>query len=289
MRVMRAGDVIPEIVEKVSSPRNRPAPFAMPRRCPSCNSLVQKEGAFHLCTGGLSCPAQLVGRLTHYASREALNIENLGTRTAHQLVERGMIRRLSDLYRIYPEQLESLEGFAQKSAQALHKSIRESQKPRLDRFIYALAIPEVGEHIARLLADRYGTFDRLRQTNREELMNIEEIGPQVADSIASFFADEGNTKELDRLLNAGVTPRGGKSTKHGPLEGKTIVLTGELKSFTRREAKEKIESLGGHASSSVSGNTDMVVVGTNAGGKLDEARKRGVKTIDEKRFIELVR
>jgi DNA ligase (NAD+) len=288
VRVMRAGDVIPEIVERVSSPRKRPRPFSMPGRCPSCGSAVRKEGAYHVCTGGLRCPPQLVGRLTHYASRAALDIDGLGTRTAHQLVEHGLVKRLFDLYHLRPEELEDLEGFARKSARALHRAVQGTKNPPLDRFIYALGISGVGEHIARVLAGRLGSLDSLRKADAGELTRIGEIGPQVGESIAAFFADESNSRELDRLLDAGVSPRGMKRRRHGPLEGKTIVLTGELEHFSRREAKEKVELLGGRASSSVSSNTDIVVVGRNPGSKLDEARKRGVETVDEKRFRELI-
>jgi DNA ligase (NAD+) len=289
VRVMRAGDVIPEVVERVSSPTKRPRRFSMPKKCPSCGSPVRAEGAYHLCTAGLSCPAQLVGRLTHYASRAALDIENLGTRTAHQLVERGMVKRLSDLYRLTPERLEELEGFAGKSARKLYEAIRGTKRPRLDRFIYALGIPDVGEHIAGVLAARYDSFDRLRKADEGELRRIGEIGPEVARSVAGFFGDTTNGRELDRLLEAGVAPRPvRRGAGRGALRGKTIVLTGELKRYTRREARERVEAQGGHASSSVSGNTDLVVVGANPGSKLDEARKRGVRTIDEKAFRELV-
>jgi DNA ligase (NAD+) len=290
VRVQRAGDVIPEVVERIKEPgRKRAEPFGMPDECPVCGSEVFREGAYHFCPGGLSCRAQLKGSLVHYASREAMDIDHLGEETAKDLVEREMVEDIADLYDLEAEQLEELEGFAERSAGQLHEAIQSARSPRLDRFLYALGIRHVGRHVAGVLAGELGDLGSVREASAERLSEIDEIGPEIADSIAGFFDDERNTEVLDRLLDAGVDPRPVKDGSGGPLEGVTVVFTGGLEGYTRSEARRRVEDRGGRATDSVSSATDYLVVGDDPGGKLDEAREEeSVEILDEEGFEDLL-
>ncbi len=289
VKVLRAGDVIPEIEKRIRQPgRKRAGEFHMPRKCPSCGTKIIKEGAYHLCPNGLSCPAQLVGSITHWASREALDIETLGEKVAEGLVEKGLIEDVADLYKLKQDDLARLEGFAEKSAKKLYEAIQDSKRPRLDRFLFALGIHHVGRHTARMLALEYGDLDRLMDTDRDDLLEHDEIGGETAGAIAAFFDNKRNRKTISRLERAGVRPQPMSRRKKQPLEGKTIVFTGELENYSRDEAKDLAEALGARATSSVSSRTDFVVVGKNPGSKLDEAKKKEtVKVIDEEEFEEL--
>jgi len=288
VRIMRAGDVIPEVAELVEKKKKREKPFKMPQKCPVCGTEVVQEGAYTLCPAGLTCRAQLIGRVEHFASQNAMNIDKLGRKTIEQLVKKEMIKALPDLYKLEAETLEELEGFAKKSAKQLYDSIQDSKEVSLNRFLYALGIRHVGEHIARLLANEFQSFKKIKKANYEQLANIDEIGPEIAESITNFFQTKENKKMLDELESLNVKAKTSAKKSANLLQGKTIVLTGELESFTRDEAKEKIESLGGRATSSVSGNTDFVVVGKNPGSKLDNAKKENVKQIGEKEFKTLL-
>jgi DNA ligase (NAD+) len=290
VRVMRAGDVIPEIVERVNT--NHPKgsrKFSMPSRCPSCDGRVVREGAYYFCTAGLSCDAQLVGHIIHYASREALDIENLGEKNARQLVAKGMVHNLADLYTLERKQLEQLDGFAKKSARQLHNAIENSKNPALDKFIYALGIRHVGEHIARICALQFRSLDTLMQASVDQLADFNEIGEEIARSIVDFFEHSENRKIIRKLQDAGVNPGPVEQKRiQTPVRNKTVVITGELERYSRKEAKEAVEAAGGRATSSVSDSTDYVVVGKNPGSKLKEAKKRRVSTVDENTFLELV-
>lgn len=290
VRIIRAGDVIPEVKERVEQPgQTRGAPFSMPQRCPVCHAEVAREGAYYLCTAGLSCAAQLIGRIQHFASRNAMDIAYLGGKTAQQLVEREMVQDLADLYRLSVDDLKTLEGFAEKSARLLHEAIQSAKRPRLDRFLYALGIRHVGSRIARLLAGALSTLQRVQQADKETLQNIPGIGGEIALSIENFFQQKENQAVLRRMQEAGVQVEGMPiQRKAQPLKGKTFVLTGQLDAYTRQEAKERIERLGGRATSSVSGATDYLVAGQAPGGKLEEARKHQVKIIDEAQFRALL-
>ncbi len=289
VRVMRAGDVIPEVVERVDEGKKRKARFSMPARCPVCGAEVVKEGAYYLCPAGLSCPAQLTGRIVHYASREAMNIEGLSEKTAEQLVREGLVRDLADLYHLSVDDLMGLEGFAEKSANQLHKAIEGAKKARLHRFLYGLGIRHAGQHMAGVLAQRFGTLDALENAGEEELQQVREVGPQVAASVREFFDEEANRQVLQRLLEAGVKlERPERREGESPFEGKTFVFTGALEGYTRAEAERAVEDLGGRAASSVSANTDYVVVGKEPGSKLDDARRHNVKVLDEAAFEELL-
>jgi DNA ligase (NAD+) len=289
VRVARAGDVIPEIVERIEDPgRKRGEPFVMPEICPVCGAKVVREGAYTVCPAGLSCPAQLIGRITHYASRNAMNIEGLGRETAKQLVEKGKVRNIADLYRLAVGDFMELEGFAEKSATQLHRAIQAGRNPKLDRFLYALGISQVGERTARLLARRFGSFAALREAGVEDLQETPEIGPEIAGSVTRFFAEKENRDVLDALNRAGIDVQVLREEGASmPLQGKTFVLTGSLERWSREEAKQTIENLGGRVASSVSKKTDFVVAGADPGSKLENARKLGVRIIDEKEFEEL--
>jgi DNA ligase (NAD+) len=289
VRIVRAGDVIPEVLERVKQPgKKRTKAFKMPRHCPACGSEVMKEGAYTICPAGLSCAPQLVGRIIHYGSRDALDIAGLGKQTAEALVKAGLVENVADLYGLTVKDILTLEGFAEKSATQLHDAIQETTSPRLDRFLYGLGIRHVGQRMARVLSREYGSLDALREAGEKDLEKIPEIGPEIAHSVASFFAQEENREVLKRLDKAGVRPQKAWKKKSQPLKGKTFVFTGELEGFTREEAKRAVEDRGGRATSSISGETHFLVRGAGPGGKLDEAKKQKVKVIGEEEFIKLI-
>ncbi len=289
VRVQRAGDVIPEIAGRVKKPgKKRGNPFRMPDRCPVCNTEVVREGAYVLCPAGLSCEAQLKGRLLHFSSRQGMYIDHLGDKIIGQMLRREWIHQIPDLYKLDKEQLMELEGFAEKSAQKLYDSIQQSKSVSLDKFLYAIGIRNVGAHLARVLADRYGSLDQIRRAGYDELVDIDEIGPEIAESISHFFGSSENLRMLEELDEQGIKIENGQKQGSGKLAGKVFVLTGELEGYTREEAKEKIESLGGRATSSVSDRTNYLVVGEDPGKKLDEAKKRDVELLDESQFTSLL-
>jgi DNA ligase (NAD+) len=286
VRVARAGDVIPEVVERVKEPgQKRGKEFSMPGRCPACEAEVVREGAYVLCPAGLSCPAQIVGRIIHYASREGLDIESLGEKTAKQLYEKNLVESVADLYRLSEDDLRELEGFAEKSAKKLHEAIEKSKSPRFDRFLYALGIPHIGGRMAQVLAREFGSLENLRKAKRSEVEKIPEVGPEIAESVVDFFSRQENKEVLFELEDAGVKIKSmPKKEGEMPLEGKTFVFTGSLEHYTREEAQKKVEELGGRATSSVSGETDFLVAGKDPGSKLNEAKKHKVELLDEKDF-----
>jgi DNA ligase (NAD+) len=292
VRIIRAGDVIPEVVEVVDQSDDRSGPFAMPGRCPACGSDVVREGAYVLCPAGLSCPAQRTGRIIHYASRSAMDIETLGEKNVKQLVEKGVVKDVSDLYRLSADDLEELEGFAEKSAGKLYQAVQKSKEAPLHRFLYGLGIRHVGERVALLLAHHFGSLERLEQASEEELLSVPEIGPEIARSVHGFFREEENRRILRDLKAQGLdlelpAPEQQQNAQR-PLEGKTFVFTGELERFTRKEAQAAVERLGGRATSSVSRSTDYLVAGGSPGSKLQRARENNVQILDEKGFEELV-
>jgi DNA ligase (NAD+) len=286
VRIRRAGDVIPEVVEVLKEHRPRGTkPFRLPDKCPVCGAAVVREGAYHLCTNGLSCPAQLHGHLYHFTSRGAMDIAGLGDKTLKQLLDEGKIHDLADLYSLEASDLEGLEGFAEKSIENLLQAIEGSKKPRLDRFLYALGIASVGETVSRLLADHYGALEPLLDASEEELEEIHGIGPEVAAAVHHFFSNTRNRKVLDRLAKAGVKPVH-EARKKGPqtLAGEVVVFTGSLETLSRPEAARIAEAAGARVSSSISKKVTLVVAGPGAGSKLDEAKKLGLETIDESAF-----
>ena len=289
VRVIRAGDVIPEVVERIKQRgKKRADPFHMPGKCPACHTKVEREGAYVICPNGLSCPAQLKGSLVHFASRQAMNIENLGEKVAGQLVEKKMMKSVPEIYKLNKQDLMDLDGFAEKSASKLHDSIQDSLSAKLPHFLYALGIRHVGQHMAQVLAREFGSLEKIEEASQEELEKIPEVGPEIAQSIVHFFNNEDNRKMLSEFDDLGLKLSKPKKKSSGKLKGKTFVLTGEMEKYTRHEAKEKIGSLGGKTTSSVSSNTDYLVVGEGPGHKLDEAKENDVKIIHEEEFLKLI-
>ena len=293
VRVERAGDVIPDIVERIEIPgEHRAGAFEAPRACPVCQSAVVQEGPVYYCTGQTVCSAQLKGGIQQFASKGALNIEGLGKRTVAQLVDKAFVRDLSDLYRLTKDQLLSLDGFAEKSAAQLLSAIAQSQTPSLERFLFGLGIHHVGHHVARILASRFGSLEKLLTVTREELLDIRDIGPEIAQSTVSFFAEERNVAVLKKMQASGVAVQAvlrSTSEQAAPLKGKSFVFTGGLKSVSRQEATQRLQALGGRVTSSVSKQTAYVVVGEDPGSKLDEAKRLGIPVLDESEFLELLR
>jgi len=286
--VQRAGDVIPDIVQVIKDVRTgKERDISPPSTCPVCGAKVVKEGAYYKCIN-ISCPAKLKAHLKHFAQRRAMDIEGLGEKVAIQLVDKGLVKDLADLYYLTKEDLLKLDGFADKSAENLLNEIHKSKKIPLHRFLYAIGIPNVGEYTAKLLADYFKSFDKLKNTNLNELINIEGIGPETAQSIVEFFRNQENLRVLDKMFKAGLEVEEIKEIKESPFKGKTVVFTGALKSMSRDEAKEIVESLGGKVSNSVSRKTDFVVVGENPGSKYQKAQQLGIKMIDEEEFLKMI-
>jgi DNA ligase (NAD+) len=293
--VRRAGDVIPEVMSVVLARRPAHAPvFHMPRRCPVCGSTVVREegGAVHRCSGGLYCPAQRKQALLHFASRRAMDIEGLGEKLVDQLVDAGLVRTPADLYALDVPKVAALERMAEKSAANLLAAIEESKRTTLARFVFALGIRNVGEATARNLASHFGSLDRLMQADVDALLEVQDVGPVVAQSIAEFFAEPHNATVIRALRSAGVhwAEHPGRAAQAPlPLAGKTFVLTGTLRGLTRDDAKARIEALGGKVAGSVSTRTAYVVVGADPGSKFDKARQLGIPILDEEALLELLR
>jgi DNA ligase (NAD+) len=290
VRVRRAGDVIPEVVEVLREKRKPGAKrFAMPERCPVCDSPVVQQGAYHMCSGGLVCAAQQMGGIEHFASRGAMEIEHLGGKTVVQLFERGLVKDLADLYHLKKSDLVNLEGFADKSADNLLDAIEASKQTSLDRFLYALGISNVGQHVAKVLAQHFGSLEAVMNAGQEELTAVHEIGEEVARAVTTFFRDKGNRGVIGKLIESGVQPSWERAGASASLAGMKIVFTGALSQIGRDEAKRLVEERGGRVTSSVSKKTSLVVVGDSPGSKLEQARKHGVKVLAEEQFLKLVR
>ena len=289
--IRRAGDVIPEVVSVIREKRPRHIrPFHMPDKCPVCGSNVEKiEGeAISRCSGGLFCLAQQVQSIIHFASRRAMDIEGLGDKLVEQLVEKGLVRKVSDLYTLTADQLASLERMGEKSANNILEALKNSKKTTLNRFLYALGIREVGEATAKALANYFTTLDAVMHAGVDELEEVPDIGPVVAQHIHSFFSEKHNNDVIKHLLDAGISWPEIEKKKNVPLAGKTFVLTGTLEEMTRDEAKDHLELLGAKVSGSVSAKTDYVVAGADPGSKLEKANKLGINVLDEKAFLALI-
>jgi len=287
--IQRAGDVIPEVVKVIESKRTgKEKKFVMPTTCTECGShVVRLEGeAAHRCIG-LVCPAQTKEHITHFASRGGMDIEGLGEKMVAQLVAAKLIRDPADIYFLKKEKLLTLERLAEKSATNLLAAIEQSKTPPLEKFIYALGIRHVGEHMARVLARSFTTFHGLMAATEDELLAIRDIGPEVTSSITRFFSEQSNKKVIEKFRKVGVKPVEKSRPKDARLAGKSFVFTGTLSTLTRNEAREIVESLGASATDSVTKTTDYVVTGESPGSKLEKARAAGIKIIEEKDFLKL--
>ena len=287
--VSRAGDVIPEVVKVIKEKRTgQEKPFAMPGECPVCGEkVVRPPGeAIRRCVN-INCPAQIKGSIEHFASKRAMDIDGLGEKLVEQLVDKKVISDVSDLYYLTKDDLLLLERMADKSAQNLIDAINTSKKPSFQRFIYALGIRNVGEHISGLLADKFDSIEDLYTLSEDTLMAIPEIGPEVANSITAFFLDGKNRKTIERILAAGVSIQHKKEGKK-PLLGMTFVFTGTLEKMSREDARKRVEALGAKTASSVSKKVDFVVLGEDAGSKADKARALGLKIISENEFFAMI-
>ena len=286
--VRRAGDVIPEVVGRIDTPRPQYVPnFRMPRQCPVCGSAVQRErgGIDHRCTGGLFCAAQRKQAILHFAGRRAMDIEGLGDKLVDQLVDGGVVRTLPELFKLGVAKLAALERMADKSASNLVAALDKSKQTTLARFLYALGIRQVGEATARDLARHFGSIDRVMDAHIEQLLEVPDVGPIVAQSIRTFFDQPHNREVVEQLRAAGISwpeheGEVGDDTPK-PLAGQVVVLTGTLPTLTRDEAKALLERAGAKVTGSVSKKTAFVVAGEEAGSKLDKARELGVTVLDE--------
>jgi DNA ligase (NAD+) len=290
VRIQRAGDVIPQVIERLEEEgRERGPEWRMPANCPSCGTPLVERGPYTVCPNGFGCPAQKAGRLQHFASRDALDIAGLGKENAELLVASGLVESLPDLFDLTKDKLLPLERFADKSADNLLQGIAAARAPELARFLYGLGIPEVGVKVARDLAQHFGNLTALREADEEALQGVAGVGPRMAEQVRAFFADPRNAAVVDRLLAGRVKPREQEARKSAALAGLKLVFTGGLPTLSRAQAKELVEGNGGRVVGSVSKAIDYVVVGEDAGSKLDEARRLKVPTLDEEGFLALLR
>lgn len=292
--VRRAGDVIPEVVRRVPGERAAYVPnFRMPATCPICGSEVVREKgeANHRCTGGLFCAAQRKEALLHFAARRAMDIEGLGDKLVDQLVDGNVVRSLPDLYRLRLDDLASLDRMAEKSAQNVLDALEKSKSTTLNRFLFGLGIRHVGEATAKDLARHFGTLDAIMAASVEQLLEVRDVGPVVAESIHTFFAQPHNREVVQQLRECGVHWEEGAPAEKAPqiLAGKTVVLTGTLPTMGRDEAKELLEAAGAKVSGAVSKKTSYVVAGAEAGSKLTKAQELGVPVLDEAGMLALLR
>jgi len=289
--VQRAGDVIPEIVKVVIEHRPPTAKeYVFPTKCPACASkLQQEEGeAVPRCVN-IDCDAQRKEQIAHFASKDAMNIDGLGYKIVEYLVDEKLIESPADLYKLKKEDLLKLEGFKEKSASNLINSINESRTRTLNRVIFALGIRHVGEKIAKVLANQFHSLQMLNETNEEALLEINEVGPEVAKSLAEWFSNPKHGKLLRDLEARGVTPEeASRPATGGKLKGMTVVVTGTLEKLSRSQAHELIERNGGNVGSGVTKKTSFVVVGTDAGSKFEKARSLGIRTMDESEFLAML-
>lgn len=283
--IRRSNEVIPEIMGRVDEFEPGEREIEKPTVCPECGANLIERGAHLFCPNRDGCKKQIVMRLSHFAGREAMDIETFSEKTAEQLVNLNLIQEADQLYALEKEQLAGLDRFGEKKAENLIRAIEKSKTPKLSAFIYAIGIPNVGVKTARDLADRFGTIDALRAADAETLTGMDDVGEIVAESIRAFFADPASARLVDALLAAGVQPQSPeKIASGGAFEGMTVVVTGTLEHFSRAEAEEAIRRNGGKAAGSVSKKTSLVVYGEAAGSKLEKARALGVETIDEEEF-----
>ncbi len=286
--VTRSGDVIPYVVKVI--PGRRPPDarkVEVPRKCPTCGAPTERTEADVFCTNALTCPDQLKGAVDHFCSRAAMNIEGIGPEWIDQFVDRGLVRSVADLYALDKRLLMGLERMGEKLAQNMLDAISGSRRTTLARFLNALGIRQVGEATAAALADHFGDLEAIRRASVEDLQQVRDVGPKVAEAIRAFFSDTRNIEVIDNLLRSGVEFQRPQA-KSDRLAGQTVVFTGGLESMTRDEAKALVREHGGRTADGVSKNVTLVVAGPGAGTKLDRARGLGIKIVDERAFLDMV-
>jgi DNA ligase (NAD+) len=292
VQVERGGDVIPKVAKVIDDkdhPRGKKE-IEVPEKCPVCGTkVVRTDGEVDYRCVNANCPAKLQGTILHFASRGVMNIDGMGEALVTQLTEGGLVKNVADIYKLTKKDLLGLERFADKSAQNILDEIENSKKLPLERVIYGLGIRMVGERTAQFLAEHFGSMEALSTASVEELQDVNEVGPRIAESIVEFFRNAANRKLVERLGEAGLTFTGKKKVRGTKLAGKTFVLTGTLAHFTRDEARQKIEDAGGKVTGSVSKKTDYVVAGADAGSKLDKAKELGVIVLGEEELEQLLK
>lgn len=292
VRIEKSGDIIPQVVEALKEKREGgEKKFSFPKECPACGGeVVREEGEVARRCVNASCPAQLTQKLLHFASRKAMDIEGLGDAVAEQLVQTGLVKDFADLYALSAAQVSELERMGEKSAANLIRQVEASKEKPLSRLVFALGIRHVGTHAAQLLAERFGTMQRLGGASREQIENVSGLGEAISESVTAFFARKANRRVLEKLAERGVRlsepKRTGGSTA---LDGQIFVFTGTLEGFSRDEAAQRVKDCGGKVSSSVSKRTTAVVAGAEPGSKLDDARRLGVRVMTEEEFKELLK
>ncbi|NLH38925.1 MAG: NAD-dependent DNA ligase LigA [Elusimicrobia bacterium] len=289
--IERAGDVIPKIVRVIAEERNgSEREIKIPDSCPVCGSrLIQEDDEIYIRCINPNCPEQVRRSIIHFASRDAMNIEGMGESTVDKLIEKGMIKEITDIYKLRKEDLLELSLFKEKKANNLLKQIEESKNRNFDKLIYAIGIRHVGEKTARILASKFKNLENLSTSSFDELSKINEIGPVIARSISDFFNQEAVKKMVRKIKELGINTEYRDEAKDERLKGLSFVFTGELETMTRNEAKKMVEDAGGSVMSSVSSNTSYVVAGNDPGSKYEKAKKLGVKIIDEKEFLKLIK
>ncbi|HOW57541.1 MAG TPA: NAD-dependent DNA ligase LigA, partial [Smithellaceae bacterium] len=288
--IQRAGDVIPEVVKVITSRRTgREKIFQMPEQCPECLSqIVRLEGeAAYRCIN-LSCPAQIKEHIRHFASRGGLDIEGLGEKVSARLFDAGLISNPADLYFLTAEKLLALDRYGEKSVQNLIAAIEKSKNPPLDRFIYALGIRHVGEHIAKILAAELGSLENIMAADIEHLTAINEIGPEIAGSIVRFFQEPQNKEVIGKFRQAGFIPQKTAVIIDSRLRGQSFVFTGTLQGMSRNEAKILVEKSGGAVHTNITNKTSYVVAGSEPGSKLTKAKSLGITVLSEEEFLQLI-
>ena len=287
--IRRSNEVIPEIMGRVDEFSDDERDVVKPTACPSCGTALVERGAHLFCPNRDGCTPQIVMRLSHFASRDAMDIDTFSEKTARQLVDAGLVQEADQLYALTLKQLCALERFGEKKAQNLLDALEKSKDCKLNSFVYAIGIPGIGTKTARDLAERFGSVDALRAASREALTQMDDVGEIVADAVVGFFADPANARLVDALLAAGVSPKWeARENSAGPFAGMTVVVTGTLSSMGRSQAEEAIRDGGGKAAGSVSKKTSLVVAGESAGSKLTKAQQLGVKVIGEAEFMAML-
>jgi DNA ligase (NAD+) len=288
--VRRAGEVIPEVVAPIPSLRTgAERAFVMPTTCPVCGTdIVRPEGEAVARCVNLYCPAQVLGRIVHFASRGAMDIEHLGERTAAELLDRKLVDDAGDIFALTAEKIGQLPNFKEKSIANLQAAIEAAKGRPIDRLLYGFGVRHVGASAARLLADAFGSIDAIVAAPAEEIAAVDGVGQVIAGAVREFFDREETRALLEKLRAAGVRLSEQREKRSGPLLGKTFVITGTLAALSREEAKARIEALGGKVTNSLSSRTDYLVVGESPGTKLDKATKLGVATLDEAAFVAML-